>query len=133
MNVSALLFCNLFYIKNIIYHFLNHLENEHSIHIGDIFGLKSLYRYRYDRKNLRATLKEKLESEHFARDADKPNFEQVVANVVEAAFNKFTDLAEFRLFVRRVDKLLPESVDNVILVLYCVLIQYRLYSPLPYM
>lgn len=89
------------------------LENEHSIHIGDIFGLKSLYRYRYDRKNLRATLKEKLESEHFARDADKPNFEQVVANVVEAAFNKFTDLAEFRLFVRRVDKLLPESVDNV--------------------
>ena len=29
------------------------------------------------------------------------------------AFNTFTDVEEFRLFVRRADKLLPASIDDI--------------------
>lgn len=57
------------------------LEKEHGIVPGDMYGLKSLYKYRYDRSNLRDMLREKLENEQFPADADKYNFFAVIEQV----------------------------------------------------
>ena len=89
------------------------LEIDNNISFGDLRSVLGICRYRFDRSNLRAELQEALSGEHFASDLDKPNIQQRINAVVDMAYECFTDLEEFKIFVRRVDKLLPHEIDLV--------------------
>ena len=89
------------------------LEEEQGIDFGDVQAVKDMCLYIYTRLNLRAELLEALAGAHFASDADKPNISERIEGVVEMAYETFTNLDEFRIFVRRVDKLLPHSIDEI--------------------
>jgi hypothetical protein len=89
------------------------LEDENQIAFGDLKSVKDMCKYIFTRLNLRAELHEALAGAHFAADADKPNISERIAGVVEMAYACFTDVEEFQIFVRRVDKLLPHAIDEI--------------------
>jgi len=89
------------------------LEEENQVAFGDVKAVKDMCKYIFTRLNLKAELHEALAGAHFAADADKPNIMQRIAGVVDMAYAAFTDVGEFQIFVRRVDKLLPHSIDEI--------------------
>jgi hypothetical protein len=89
------------------------LEEENGLEFGDLRGVMDMLVYQFSRANLKDALTESLLGEHFARDIDKPNIKQRILGVVELAYSTFTDLEEMKIFVRRVDKLLPHAIDEV--------------------
>mgnify|MGYP001289920252 CR=1 FL=1 len=54
-----------------------------------------------------------MENEQFAADAEHVKFLEIIAQLVGDASIMFPDLSDFRLFIRRIDKLLPQRIDDV--------------------
>jgi hypothetical protein len=131
-------FCNL---KRL--HELNYCETPYAIEISrryqltptSLTGLKILkeaLENEFQRKCLKETILNKLLGELYMKEADDPNTKVVVEQMVEVRHpclpplfpplltpagqqlnQEFTDLEEFRLFSRRADKLLPESISEI--------------------
>jgi hypothetical protein len=91
---------------------MNNLE-KHGIETGDMQGLKNEYKSRFERSNLRKILQEKLVNEQFPADSEHEHFFTVIHQLVENASAMFPDLSDFRLFIRRIHKLLPQRIDDV--------------------
>jgi hypothetical protein len=105
------------------------------VELHDLAGLRATLRLVFERQRLDAELTEFLLSQHFAQETDDPrnietilSFAKVCAADLKYPFisylisstlygqllsEEFEDNDEFRLFVRRVDKLIPERLDKI--------------------
>ena len=52
-------------------------------------------------------------NEQFPADCKHERFRDVILQLVEDASEMFTQLSDFKLFIRRVDKLLPQRIDDI--------------------
>jgi len=80
--------------------------------------LKKIFNEIYERKCIKAATVEKLMGELYVKESDNPQSLSIVEGMVELLNKEFTKLEEFKLFSRRADKLLPETLaaidDNTI-------------------
>jgi len=75
--------------------------------------LKSVFKEIYQRQCLKADTLEKLMGELYVKEADNPQSIPIVQDMLQLCNEEFTNLEEFRLFCRRADKLLPETLAEI--------------------
>lgn len=107
------------------------LKEKHGIEVNDLVQFKEYLILANTRKDLELSLFEVLYGEHFVMDADKPHIRSRIKKLVKVSlinkyiitiflynFKKnisavFDDLEDIRVFVKRVEKLLPSSIDDI--------------------
>lgn len=89
------------------------LQQQYGVTVNDVFALKELLVALNERSILEVTLHEHLMGEHFLMDADNPHLKSAVDMLVEDISRAFDDLKDFKLFVKRTEKLLPPSINQL--------------------
>lgn len=89
------------------------LQRESKIGTNDIVKLREVLRSMNNRKLLEESLFEYLYGEHFIMDADKPNVKEIIKELVQRLSAEFDDLLDFKTYVKRAGKLLPESIYGI--------------------
>eukprot|EP01041_Mallomonas_annulata_P012152 gene12152-25503_t len=86
---------------------------QHKVLPCDMEGLMAVCEYNLLRANLKGELLEMLISEHYVRESDSPGAVSVIQDLVETMAESFPDLEEFKIFVRRANKMLPDKLSMI--------------------
>jgi Leucine-rich repeat (LRR) protein len=89
------------------------LQQQYGVAVNDVFALKELLVALNERNILEVTLHEHLMGEHFLMDADNPHLKSAVDMLVEDISRAFDDLKDLKLFMKRAEKLLPPSINQL--------------------
>jgi hypothetical protein len=88
-------------------------KQKFKVSVHDLKGLKRTLSLIYARDNLEAQLIEYLLEHHFARETDDPENIPVIIGFAKKLSEAFDDNDEFKLFVRRAEKLVPEKLSYI--------------------
>lgn len=89
------------------------LKEQQGIEVNDLVQFKEYLILSNTRKDLESSLFEVLYGEHFLMDADKPHVRSRIKKLVQKISVVFEDLEDLRVFVKRVEKLLPSCIDDI--------------------
>lgn len=88
-------------------------RQKYKVSVHDLKGLKRTLSLIFTRNNLEDKLIEYLLEHHFARETDDPNNIPIIKNFAKTLSDAFDDNEEFKLFVRRAEKLIPEKLSLI--------------------
>ena len=86
---------------------------EHDVACNDLPAAQEVWAAQHERRNLEATLLETLAGTHFSKEADRPDMPALIRALVQTLSSMYTDLVDFKLFVRSADNLLPERMADI--------------------
>lgn len=87
--------------------------HEHDVACNDLPAAQEVWQAQFERRNLEAALLETLAGTHFAKEADKPDMPARIRALVQTLSDMYTDLVDFKLFVRSADNLLPDRMADI--------------------
>lgn len=93
--------------------FADAARQKYKVSVHDLKGLKRTLTLIFNRNNLEDKLIEYLLEHHYARETDSPANVAIIKSFAQTLSAAFDDNDEFKLFVRRAEKLLPEKLSQI--------------------
>lgn len=90
--------------------FADTARKKFKVSVHDLKGLKRTMTLIFNRNNLEEKLIEYLLEHHFARETDEPENIPIIKAFAKTLSAAFDDNDEFKLFVRRAEKLIPDKL-----------------------